>query len=373
MSKKLDQAAEDIKRGVSNATSSVAREIKKLDAPLPPVRISNDFNIEDLEKPTALILFREDYNADNKIQFNGKFRSKWTVKFNAAINLAGSLSAPQLELVDDAQINGPVNGNELQLKFKPKLFSAQLDFGHKLIHTFYNTQNDSSHLYTWFDPYLYFDSDRLFNSETLGLGVLIKTNDFSRSNTRLNLRKKENVANWDINNSFLFKHRGFFLNTALNFTYKDTLIFQTRKALLGYDKGDVNANAEVNFGSGPIQNWGVDKSSLSLSYDFRERGTLGLMGNVNLNRGKAEGAPQGAASAAEPGEDLAIAYRNKLNKNTEVKAKFSLKGLASIFLNFKVKDGLNIHTTLGTNLLNNNKKGFLELPFDFGLKVKLDQ
>lgn len=362
MSKQVSQAYDAAKNTAADATRSIKKELE--DKPLfaVPVKISNDFNIEDLEKPTALYLFREDYNHDNKLAFNGKFKGRWTVKLNAALQVEGSCNEPKLAIVDDAQLNGHLGSNALQLKFKPAKVSAQLDFGHHAIHSHTHGKGYEVVNQSFLNPYLYFDTSRDLKENTYAAGFMFYFDTWLRTNSRLNLRRKEGKIDWDIQENALFRHKGFFANYHFGYNFTDAIQFRARKFLLGYDKNEVNVNLELGVAKGSWREWKLDSSTASLSYDFRERGLFGLI--AELNPAKAE---------LPKSEDISLGYRNKLRKDVELKTKLSYKGLAALFLGFHLKDGVNLHTSVSTNIINKDKKGFLEMPFDFGLKLKIEQ
>lgn len=363
------------KPAFKQGAEAVRREIEQLPNPLPPVKNSLDFNIEDLEKPTALYLFREDFAADNKVAFNGKFKGKWTVKVNSVLGVGGTLNAPKLEVIDDAQLNGPIGHHNIQLKFKPTKFSAQLDLGHHLsLHKAHVHNNVKDHFHLFSNPYLFYETDRVFKKQLLGLGLILNTSNGIKDNTRLNFRWQEGKFDWDITSNTLFKSRGFFFNWFLNMNIRDALNFSDRRFLLGYDRDGINANLEFNFAKGSFRDWKLSQTTLSGSYDFREPGVLALLLSKNYAAigatGDAQVADAGKEKALE--HDIAVGYRNKLNNNTELKTKFAYSGLASAFVNHRIQEGLNLHLTVQTNITNKNNKGFLEYPFDLGLKLKFE-
>lgn len=386
MSKKSDipQYYEDAKSKVKETARSVREELAQHPAPLAPLKNSLDLNIEDLEKPTALYLFREDFAADNKLAFNGKFKGKWTVKLNSILGIGGNVNAPKLELYDEAQINGPIGQNSIQLKFKPAKISGQFDFGHHLAYNKVHVENGQPHnTFLYANPYLYFETDRVFKKELYGLGALINFNRELREDFRLNLRNQEGKFDWDISNNGLIKAKGFFASWFFNFDLKNSLNFSDRRCVLGYDRDGINTNVELNFGKGNYKNWNFNQATISGSYDMRERGTFAAIFTKTFaatdkpaTGGDAQAAGQANADAASKapvaGEDFAIGYRNKLRPDLELKTKMSYKGLCSLFFNYRIREGLNIHSTLQTNIVNKNNKGFLEYPFDFGLKLKLE-
>lgn len=329
---------------------------------LAPLKTSLDYSLEDLEKPSALFMLREDFAADNKLAFNGKFRGKWTVKVNTLLAVGGSAESPKLEVQDDAQLNGPVGKHKVQLKFKPKKFSAQLDLGHHLISNSValrnGTQINSS---SFVNPYLFFESDRVFKKQLFGFGVVSHTNHCLRSNSRLNLKVEESKLDWDISKNLYAHHKGFFGNFFTNWKFTDAFIFNERKALFGYDRNQLNLNCEVNFGKGSFRDWKLQSSSVSASYDMKVNGAVAA--SVEQKYGaQGETAPQ----------EVSFGYRNKLTRDLEVKSKLNLSGLMSLFLNYKLKEGLSIQSTLAAKMGDSQKKGFLEMPFDFGIKLKLE-
>lgn len=329
---------------------------------LAPLKTSLDYNLEDLEKPSALFMLREDFAADNKLAFNGKFRGKWTVKVNTLLAVGGSRENPKLEVQDDAQLNGPVGKHKVQLKFKPKKFSAQLDFGHHLISNNVTlkdgTQVNSS---SFLNPYLFFESDRVFKKQLFGLGVLTHTNHCLRSNARINLKNEESKLDWDISKNVYAHHKGFFGNFFTNWKFADSFIFNERKALFGYDRDQLNLNCEINFAKGSFRDWKLQNSSVSASYDMKVNGAVAAAVEQNY-----------AAQGDKTPQEVSFGYRNKLTRDLEVKSKLTLSGLMSLFLNYKLKDGLSVHSTLAAKMGDSQKKGFLEMPFDFGIKLKLE-
>lgn len=356
-----------------------------------PVPASNSLAhcLEDLEKPTAIFMLKEDYAPDNKVQFQGKFKGRWTVKVNSALGIKGDLESPSFDLIDDAQLNGPVGNNTIQLKFKPKKFSAQLDLG---VHTLTKkepTLEDNIGSRTYWNPYLFYESDRSFKNKLFGLGAMLYPCKGSKINARLNLRHSEDKVNWDISKNLSILKQGFFLSSFCNLALENDLTFNDRRLLLGYDKEGINANIGLDFGKGQFKQWDGAITSLSASYDLKEKGVFGAYYETSIgtlptkagaesSQGPLEGA-QGGSGARLQGNDISgalddfsIGYRNKLNRDLEVKTKLSLKGLAMAFFNYRIRDGLNIHSTIQTNLVNQNKNGFLNLPFNLGFKIKLE-
>lgn len=354
----------DFRDMFADEQKTLIREVNttKITAPFVPVKVSNDYSINDLEKPTAVFLFKEDYCPDNRIQFGGKFKGKWNVKANAAMKIEGSTNQPRLFLSDDVQINGPVAGTNLQLKFKPDLLSAQLDFGHTLIQNDYDTAQGPMRINHFLNPYIYFESDRSFNSQLYGLGTMYYLNNFLRKNIRLNFYKRENVLNWNFQVNSLYAYRGVFLNMLFTLTYGNCFAMNNRRVILGYDQDEINANVEVNFEGGNIKNWNLSETIATVSYNFREKGLFGLfLRSYFLKNGN---------SAVH---DFGVGYSNRLSKELDMKAKLNLNGILNLFLNYKLQDGLYLQPSLMTSLVNQSKKGFLNFPFDFGLKVKLER
>jgi len=362
----VDDSAQEVKAKAAEATRAIRREIESLPTPLPPVKNSNDFVIMDLEKPTALYLFKEDFAADNKVQFNGRFRGRWTVKVHSALAVGGNTDAPRFEFVDEAQLNGPLGQNDLQVKFKPQKLSAQLDFGHHLVMTNYKW-GTRHYVNTFLNPYVYLETDRALRNSLLGIGLMGYFNRVYRDNFRLNFFNKEDKLGWDMQYNALVRYSGFFFNCALGLTFTDALFFKDRKFMLGYDRNEVNANVEFFNRPGTFREWACDSLGLSLSYDFREKGLFGVYATKPFAALSLD--PRVAAPSLD---DVQFGYRNKLRNDLAFKTKFGLRGLASFFFNYRLRDGLNLHTSLLTNILNRDKKGFLELPFDFGLKLKLE-
>jgi len=358
----VENAADEVKEKAAVVGRALEKEVESRPRPLPPVKISNDFTVTDLEKPTALFLFREDFAADNRITFNGKFRSRWVVKWNAFLAVRGNSQAPAFELLDDAQINGPIGRNSLQLKFKQKKLSAQLDFNHHLIHNDYELATKRHNFYTFLNPYLYFECDRSLRNHLYGLGWMTYISTKYRDHWRFNFSEKENKLSWDLTHNMLFRHRGFFANWVLGLTTTDTLFFNDRRFMIGYDRDEINVNVEAYDKKGTIRDWAVDAVTASASYDFRERGLLGIYASKFFGEG------------TDPNrlQDLSFGYRNKLRRDLEFKTKVSTTGLVHFFFNYRVRDGLNVHTSFLGALTDKTKKGFLEMPFDLGLKIKLE-
>ena len=125
--------------------------------PLPPVKNSLDYNIDDPEKPTSIYLFREDYGADNRVSVLGTFRGKCTVKVNSFLAVGTSSEPPILRMFNEVQIHGPIARRDLQIKLKPDRVSAQLDLGH---HQLEETAGGNRSVPSFLNPYLFFEADR---------------------------------------------------------------------------------------------------------------------------------------------------------------------------------------------------------------------
>ena len=357
-------ATGDYRDVFADASNAFVREVQlpRIPVPFVPVKVSNDFSISELEKPTAVFLFREDYAPDNRIQFGGKFKGRWTVKANAAMKIEGSTHEPRLFMSDDLQINGPIAGTNLQLKFRPEVLSAQLDFGHTLVQNDYDTAQGALRINHFINPYLYFESDRSFHNQLYGVGAMYYLNNLARKNFRLNFYKRENVLNWNFQLNSLYSYGGFFLNTLFTLTYNDFFAMQNRRLMLGYDENDVNANVEFNFEGGSVKKWSLSDVTATAAYNMREKGLFGLfLRSFFLH------------TQSTPVTDFGVGYSNRLNKDFDVKAKLSLNGVLNLFMNYKLQEGLYLQPSLMTSLLSQSKRGFLNFPFDFGLKVKLER
>lgn len=361
---KAGLVSNDFRDMFSDSSKTFIREVPQAqsNAPFVPVKVSNDFAISDLEKPTAVFLFKEDYCPDNRIQFGGKFKGRWGVKANAAMKVEGSANQPRLFLTDDVQINGPIAGANLQLKFKPEILSAQMDFGHTLIQNDYETAQGPVRINQFLNPYLYFESDRTFNNQLYGLGMMYYVNNFVRKNMRLNFYKRENVLNWNFQLNSLYAYRGMYLNMLFTLTYNDFFSLKNRRVLIGYDQNDINANLEVNFDGGSITKWNLSETIATISYNFREKGLFGLFLRSYFLRDN-----------STPVHDFGVGYSNRLSKDVDLKTKLSLNGILNLFVNYKLQEGLYVQPSLMTSLVSQSKKGFLNLPFDFGLKIKLER
>lgn len=330
--------------------------------PAVPVKVSTDYSIADLEKPTAVHLFREDFGPDNRVQFGGKFKGNWTVKANAAVKVEGSANHPRLFLSDDVQINGPVAGTNLQLKLKPDLVSAQMDFGHTFFRAEYDTPQGAVRIDQFVNPYLYFESDRVFNNQLYGLGVMYYLNNFLRDNIRLNFYKRENLLNWNLQSNTLYSYKGMFLSMLFTLTYNDFFALKNRRLMLGYDKNDINANVELGFEAGSFKKWNLVDTTATVSYNFREKGLMGVFFRTYFMRDN-----------TTPINECGVGYSNRLSKDLDFKAKLSLSGILNLFANYRLREGLYVQPSVMTSLSSPSKKGFLTLPFDFGLKVKLER
>lgn len=363
--------------------------------PLPPVKNSLDFIIEEFEDPMGLLLFRRDFTPSNKLSFHGMFRGRWTVKLNSFLGIGGQWPTPVFEMLDEAQLNGPVGRYDAQIKFRPARVSAQLDFGHHLmLHRTYIDKGARIDKYSFWNPYILAETDRSFHRQLYAMGAMIHSNGSFRGNFRLNLRSRDSVFGWDISANASARHNGFFASWLLNFGATDQLFFNYRRFLLSFDRRRLNLNAELSFDAGNFRQWQVNQAIFSVALDLKELGQVGLMlapkSGTDIPTSLARRAsgvdfsppdlrhpsvdPQLTSSAVahSPADDFALAYGNRITHNCLLKAKVSVRGDAATFFNFRIRDGLNFHVSLKTRLSQNKLKGLLDLPFEFGAKIKLE-
>lgn len=358
---------------------------------LPPVKNSLDYNIDDPEKPTSIYLFREDYCADNQVSILGTFRGKCTVKFNSFVAVGNSFEPPTLQMFNEAQIHGPIGKRDLQIKLKPGRVSAQLDLGH---HQLEETVGGQRTTPSFLNPYLFFEADRELQKRLAGVGCLITRGNFYKNNFRLNLRHGQRAVDWDIGSNVTLKHKGFFFSSLLNFCLKGGLQFNSRRFTLGYDRNSFNVNAEVGFGRGSLRDWRPEFGTFSLAYDLREFGVFGLLYSAGESRRMKNGCALIGARGVRSfngleqfpvnsitslsdlkthiKDNFAFAFRKTLNDRTEIKTKFSVKGPNAFFLSYRLHENVSIQTTVQTLVASEQNLGFLDLPFEFGLKLKIE-
>lgn len=362
--RKAEAALEEVKDKVEVAKIKIddtVRAINREQLPTPPVKISNDFKIKEMEKPTAFFLFREDFEPNNKVSFNGTFKSRWAVKFNDGVDIDGTIQNPLFRTFYDIQLNGPVGKSNLQVKVKQDRLTAQLDFGHHLVHNEVSATQSHRNLFTFLNPYVYFECNDKIRDHLYGIGLMTYFNRDYRDHWRLDFKQGSTGLDWQLTHNLLAKHRGFFLNWILGITYNKALAFKNRQFMVGYDRDEVNANLELIAKEGPVNDWKIEKATASASYDFRERGLLGLMAETSfVDR-----------IDTKHVDDFSFAYRNKLRRDLEFKGKLSARGNANFFFNYIVRDGFNIQTSFLTSLVDRKDlKGFLGAPFGLGLKIK---
>lgn len=347
--------------------------------PLPPVRNSLDHNIDDPEKPTSIYLFRENYSADNRVSWVALFRGPASVKFSLA------LAAARVE--NEAEIHAPLGKFDLQLKLKKDRVSAQIDLGHHLL-----AADKAKGLF--FNPYALVEIDRVCERKLVGVGCMVTRDTRYKNNLRLNLRQDHRGTAWDFNSNTTLRKRGFFVGSLVNFTYRNGLSFNSRRFVFGYDRHCLNVNAEIGFGRGGLREWPAELRTLSAAYDLRELGLFGLLLSAGPGEGQTRrnslfyaqglqsfnGLDQLPPPAEHPvkelvgrlGRNFAFGYRNTLNRNLELKTKFSLKGPNALFLNYRLKENLHLQTTFQTLVAGEASKGFLEMPFEFGAKLRME-
>ena len=126
-------------------------------------------------------LFEDDFTADNRLQFNGKFTGRTNVKFNAYTTPRLSNNEVAFGLEEDAQVNLKAADIGFQAKFKPNLISLQADFDHHL-----KTFNQGGNAYNfWLNPYVIWETSRALKNNNLHFGFLTHVNNSFMSHVAL--------------------------------------------------------------------------------------------------------------------------------------------------------------------------------------------
>ena len=331
---------------------------------LPPVMNSFDYPVDELEKPVALRVFRDGFAANNSASLYWKFQGRWTARFQSGLFFGAQSTNSRFGSIDEAQINGPVGKYDVQLKFKADKLSGQLDLGH---HALWRKQVKAHPFLAnlFWNPYIYLEADRECTSRHLGMGIMTHYGDRFRTNFRFNLRSYQTGFFWDISKNVALRHNGLFANFFAKTSFTDQLVFPERRMIFGYEKDRYNLNIEVEAAPGSYSELKGKVNSLSGSIDLRDNGIIA----ATLLLHEPSRTEEGVAFDEE--KVLVLGYRNKISKNLEVRAKLSTRSRLGCFVNYRVLKGMNIQASLDTGLTGAMKQSYLNLPFDFGIKLKM--
>lgn len=331
---------------------------------LPPVMNSFDFPVDELEKPVAVRVFQDGFAANNSASLYWKFQGRWTARFQSGLFLGTQTQNSRFGFLDEAQINGPVGKYDVQLKFKANKLSGQLDLGH---HAFWRKQVKAHPFFAnlFWNPYIYLEADRECSAGHMGMGLMAHYGDRFRTNLRLNLRSYQTGFFCDLTKNVALRHNGLFANCFIKTAFNDKLLFPERRMIFGYEKDRYNMNVEVEAEPGSYSKLKGKVNSLSGSIDLRDNGIIA----ATLLLHEPSRIEEGVAFDEE--KVLVLGYRNKISKNLEVRAKISTRSQLGCFVNYRVLKGMNIQASIDTGLTGAMKQSYLNLPFDFGLKIKM--
>lgn len=177
-------------------------------------------------------MFDDDYTADNRIQFNGKFLGRTNVKFNAYATPKLANNEVTFGLQEDAQLDLKANGVGFQAKFKPSLISTHADFDHHLRTWVVNGQAYNF----WFNPYLLWETNRSLKSNHIHFGILTQCDTY-KNHVRFILSDKKKNHWLDIQNNWFYSYKGFSLNYLHTASIGDIVRVLNKKILFGYQTG----------------------------------------------------------------------------------------------------------------------------------------
>lgn len=293
----------------------------------------------------------DDYSADNKLQINGKLKSKTsTLKLN---HVAQTKYTDQnnFTVTDDAQVDFKYRGLPVQFKLKPKNMTTTLDLGH-YSRTMYNQE-------CWFNPYVQLNNSRDLKNPVFNFGHLFTSGNY-KENARLNISRRENV-NVELEANCTYKRGDVSMNLYLKQNLSSSIWTSlSRKFNFAYDKNDVHLSLEGVQKNKSWKNWNMDNVQVGLAYSGVNKVTFGFAADVDMNK--------------DNEVTKTVFVSGKLDDNFNYKMKLNNRLDANLFSNMKLCSSFNLQCSVGANLSNcENRNGFLGNPFNLGMKLKFNE
>jgi len=207
------------------------------------------------------------------------------------------------------------------------------------------------------NPYFRFESDRSLNNKKVFLGGVSRWGEFMLRNQFA--FKNSTDLKFDARLNYVHNNCNLTLSKSCDLINVKLLNW---RLLTGYEDNTYSSYLEVLKESG--NNW-ANWARVHLGYKMCDNFDVALSLHQNVE------------TTTERKMDLGFRY--KLDKNTEVKQKVNCNLDTSCFMKHKLNDSTWMLFTMSTNLRNlgsstqsSGYKGFMNYPFNYGFKLKVD-
>ena len=164
-----------------NLRKDIEQVVHPLETP-----ISTDIN--KFPKTFVEKLFKDDFSADNKLQFNGTFNALHSqVKLNSILHNSFKDNQNSFKVVDDSELQTNLFGLRGKFKFSGSSIKHTLDLNKK----YFSSQNNFLKKNIWINPYLEVTVGRNLNNNVFSFGLLSHLNNNWMRNCRFNFNQGE--------------------------------------------------------------------------------------------------------------------------------------------------------------------------------------
>ena len=327
---------------------------------IPPVANSINDTTDVIDKPALLNVFDHYLPTDNTVSLGVISRGTDFVTFNTGMKLDQKDGAVTYRFVDDFSVHfrRVLAPTSLKLQLRGDKVLLHTDFDQHLIR--FNLGNEKQRL--WVNPYVALDTSRFLNKFNVHLGCVSHWDNINfKKNSKIVLHQLHSRLQADLVGKFSWRYRGFFVNALLNSSVYNPLETADRELLAGVEERDLVAAVSLRKSTpGSYLQWNLDRAAFLLAYNLRANGIVG--------------AELSHTFQANTNPALAVAYQNRVARDLFLKAKVDTNLNAALYTDYALDQGVSVQAAVKKNFsANTTTKGFLDLPFLFGVKLMIDR
>lgn len=321
---------------------------------------SNSLSLEvnRTHKSAARVLFHDDYQTNNNIEFEGNLKgTNASVQYKSIADVKWTSGGTTAALNDETRLDFKLQEDSVfRLKLKPTSVLGHIDFSQ----FGWSTQAYSQGLNFWFNPYVQYQTDRSLSNGALFLGLITNVNNGTFSNNaRMKLQNKDNDLAGEFENNWTVKYDNFLFNWYYIDNLKDFGKNVSRKLTAEYLNDTLSVSAELDKNTrGNLLDWSLDTLNVGVAYQQNRDLTYGLWSVTDLINDNAT--------------TVAAGLHYKAHRDISFKAKADTKQDVSLFANYNWAKGLNLQMSLQSSIDSQRVKNVFNNAFKFGLKLKYD-